>query len=84
MVTVTSDSGDCQHEQDQRPDHRPTVVKSALLAAGGFASAIATILVVAGEWNISDGTVRFAITVVGVIAAIAQLTAAVYVARRAH
>ena len=56
-------------------DQRHALVKSTLLAAGGFASAIATILIVAGQWNISDGTVRYAITVAGIVAAMAQLSA---------
>lgn len=78
MVTVTSDGGEDQTEQD----HRPGVVKSAFLAVGSFATAIATILVVAGEWGHGDGVTIFAIIAIGVIAVIAQVSAAVYVVRR--
>ena len=60
-------------------DHRPAVVKGALLAAGSFATAVGTLLAVAGEWGTPDETVRYAITAIGIITAIALGIAAVYV-----
>jgi hypothetical protein len=62
---------------DQRePDGKTVVARAALLAAGGFISTIATILVVAGVWGIADGVVRYALTMVGVIAGIGLFSAA--------
>jgi hypothetical protein len=78
MVQRITDSARSQGPQD----HQASVAKSALLAAGGFVTAIATILLVAGTFLVNDGTTRYALTVVGVIGAIAQIGAAVYVIRR--
>lgn len=61
------------------PDHRHGVVKASLLAAGSFITAVGTLLAVAGEWRTPDETVRYAITVAGVITALALGIAAVYV-----
>ena len=61
------------------PDHRPGVVKAALLAAGSCATGVATLLGVAGVWATPDETVRYAITVIGVITALALGIAAIYV-----
>ncbi|MFC4071749.1 hypothetical protein [Actinoplanes subglobosus] len=64
------------------PDHRPAVVKTAAWAAGGFATAVGSLVTAAGELQIPDSTVRFAITAMGVIAALAQFVAAAYIWRR--
>ncbi|MFI5493521.1 hypothetical protein [Actinoplanes sp. NPDC051859] len=64
------------------PDHRPAVVKAALLASGSFATAIGTLLAVAGEWGTPDETVRYAITAIGIITALALGIAAAYVWQR--
>ncbi|MET8152430.1 hypothetical protein ACIBSW_18695 [Actinoplanes sp. NPDC049668] len=61
------------------PDPRPGVVKAGLLAAGSFATATGTLVAVAGEWGTPDATVRYAITVAGVITAMALVIAAVYI-----
>ncbi len=61
------------------PDRHSGVVKAALLAAGCFATAIATLLAVAGEWHTPDATVRYAITVTGYITAIALGIAALFI-----
>ena len=78
MATVTRNVGESQENQDPRS----AVAKAALLAVSGLATAIATILVVGGQWNVDGGTLRYAITVIGVIAVIAQIGSAVYVIRR--
>ncbi|MEU8232427.1 hypothetical protein AB0C12_22825 [Actinoplanes sp. NPDC048967] len=75
MATVTSNS---RPDQDD-PDHRAGVVKAALLAAASFITAVGTLLAVAGEWRTPDETVRYAITVAGVITAFALGIAAIYV-----
>ena len=74
-MTVTTELG--QHQDPH--DHRAAVVKAALLAAGSFITAIGTLLAVAGEWGTPDATVRYAITVAGIITALALGIAAVYV-----
>lgn len=51
----------------------------ASLLAGSFITAVGTSLAVAGEWRIPDETVGYAITVAGIIAAIALGIAAVCV-----
>jgi hypothetical protein len=78
MTTVTSGQTAGQPEADQVS----SVVKASLLAAGSFATSIGTVLAVAGEWRISDTTLRYAITMIGVIAAAALGITAVYVWRR--
>ena len=75
MTSVASNRPENQRETDPRPG----VVKAVLLAAGSFATAVGTLLAVAGEWGTSDETVRYAITMIGVITAIALGIAAVYV-----
>ncbi|MFD0519018.1 hypothetical protein [Paractinoplanes durhamensis] len=55
------------------------MVKAALLAAGSFASATGTTLAIAGRWQTTDETVRYAITVGGIIIALALGVTAVYV-----
>ena len=75
MATVTRNSGSGQKDHD----HRAAVVKAALLAAGSFITAVGTLLAVAGEWGTPDETVRYAITVAGVITALALGIAAIYV-----
>ena len=75
MATVPTN-----HDTGQKhPDHRAAVVKAALLAAASFITALGTLLAVAGEWSTPDETVRYAITVAGVITALALGIAAIYV-----
>lgn len=76
MATAT----DRKSSESQSRDARHAVAKAALCAAGGFVSTIATILVVAGTWQIDDGVVRHALTLVGVIAAVALFVTA-FIAR---
>lgn len=75
MTTVATN----QVPDQPKADHRHGVVKAALLAAGSFMTALVTLLAVAGEWGTPDATVRYAITVAGVITALALGIAAVYV-----
>ncbi|WP_433732435.1 hypothetical protein ACQP2Y_02010 [Actinoplanes sp. CA-051413] len=75
MATVTSNPEPGQDD----PDHRAGVVKTALLSAGSFITAVGTILAVAGEWRTPAETVRYAIAVAGVITALALSIAAIYV-----
>jgi hypothetical protein len=65
--------------EQPEPDDRAGVVKAVLLAAGSFITAIGTLLIVAGEWSTPDETVRYAITMAGVITALALGIAAVYI-----
>src|SRR4051812_47388770 len=81
-TTRTDDMSKSNHVRGKQTDHRPVVVRSSLYAAGGFATAIVSLVVGAANAQISDGTVRFALAIVGVIAASAQCVAAVYVLRR--
>lgn len=78
MTTVAPKSAPGQPE----PDYRPGVVKAGLLAAGSFITAVGTLLAVAGQWRTTDGTVRYAITMAGVITALALGIAAIYVSQR--
>jgi hypothetical protein len=75
MTTVASG----QASDQLGPDNRHGVVKASLLAAASFATAVGTLLAVAGEWGTPDATVRYAITVAGIITALALGIAAVYV-----
>jgi hypothetical protein len=75
MATLTTNPGSGQKDTD----HRAGVVKAALLAAGSFLTALGTILAVAGEWGTPEETVQYAITVAGVISALALGIAAIYV-----
>jgi len=60
-------------------DHRPGVVKAALLAASSSVTALGTLLAVAGQWQTPDETTRLAITVGGIVTALALGIAAVYI-----
>ena len=66
----------------QEPDHQHVVVKAAIYAIGSVASGIAAILVAAGSWAIQDGTIRYAITVFGVVASLVMGVVAIYLLRR--
>ncbi|MBG0560711.1 hypothetical protein [Actinoplanes aureus] len=59
--------------------HHARVLTAAFLAAGSFVTAIATILAIAGEWGTPDSTVKYAITVAGIVAALPQFVAAVLI-----
>ncbi|GIF43367.1 hypothetical protein [Actinoplanes xinjiangensis] len=63
-------------------DHRPAVVRIAAYATGTFFTAVPSLMVAAGQWQIDDGTLRLAIVAVTAIAALAQLVAAVSILRR--
>lgn len=62
-------------------DHGNSVVKAALYAVASVATGIGTILVAAGSSAIEDGTVRYALTVLGVVAALAMAVVALYLHR---
>ncbi len=62
--------------------HRSAIVKATLYGAGGFLSTVATILVVAGTWEVHDDVTRYALTVVCIIAAIALFVAAFIATRK--
>jgi hypothetical protein len=74
-------SNDRQQGNDKQ-DHRPAVIRTAAWAAGGFTASVGSLVTAAGQLQIPDDTVRFAIMAVFVIAALAQFTAAAYVFRR--
>lgn len=68
------------HDPDQHgKDHRHSIVKAVLFAAGGFGSTLVTMLMVSGQWDIAAATTRFAMTVFTIVVAIAMFVAAVYV-----
>jgi hypothetical protein len=46
------------------------VVKDALLAGGGFASAVTATLLITGQWQVNDGLARDALVAICVIAAL--------------
>ena len=48
----------------------PGVVKDALLAGGGFASAVTATLLITGQWQVNDGLARDALVAICVIAAL--------------
>ena len=50
-------------------------------AEGPVCEDVGTLLAVAGEWGTPDETVRYAITVAGIITALALGIAAIYVCR---
>jgi hypothetical protein len=61
-------------------DDRARVVLAGLLAAGGFFSAIAPVLVLSKTWSLDDRTVRHVVTMGGAVLVVALLLAAFYVA----
>jgi hypothetical protein len=71
MSTVTRPSGE---RQPDKPEKRGA---SGIYAAGGtFASALAVVITAAGKAGVNDGTARWAIAAVCVIAALTMFTAA--------
>lgn len=80
MTTVAPKRGPDQPAAD--PGDRLGVVKAALLAASSFATAVSTMLCVVGAWGTPPDLAKFAIAVVGIIAALALGIAAVYVWRK--
>ena len=63
-------------------DHGPAVVRSAVLGASGFATATVSMLAVAGQVGMEEQTLRYAIGVAGLVAALTQFVAAACVLRR--
>ncbi|GLZ01893.1 hypothetical protein Acsp02_91440 [Actinoplanes sp. NBRC 103695] len=58
------------------------MAKAALLAIGSVGSGICSILVAAGVAAIQEGTIRYALTVLGAVATSAMAVAALYLRRR--
>ena len=65
MPNVASNS----RSEQPKPDHRPAVARACLVAGGGFATTIATILGVAGRWRLGDVAVVWALAVLCVVVA---------------
>jgi hypothetical protein len=59
-----------------RPDQRLVVARAVLAAGGGFATAVATILGVAGRWHIGDQTTVWALLTLCLIVAITMFVVA--------
>jgi hypothetical protein len=78
MLTVTT----IRARRQRRTELRTSVVRASLLGCGSFTTGVGSILIIAGRFNISDGLARYAITVAGIIAALAQLTAAICVLQK--
>jgi hypothetical protein len=60
-------------------DHGHSVAKASLLAIASVASGISSILVAAGVWGIQDGTIRYALTVLGIVATAALAVAGLFI-----
>ncbi|MEU7905930.1 hypothetical protein [Actinoplanes sp. NPDC049118] len=72
------------------PQNQPTtrggddgskVVKAVLLAVLGFGSGTCSMIVAAGQWQIDNATLRYAITNFTVIAAIGLIVSAIWIWR---
>ena len=63
------------------PGNHPVIVRIAAYATGTFFTAVPSLMVAAGQWQIDDGTLRLAIIAVTAIAALAQLVAAMSILR---
>ncbi|MEU8606412.1 hypothetical protein AB0C29_00160 [Actinoplanes sp. NPDC048791] len=61
---------------DQQQSGSHGVARATLVAGGGFATAIGTILGVAGAWGYGDRVVLYALVAVCVVAALTMFTAA--------
>ncbi len=77
MNTVTTG----QSSGQPSPDHRPAVARSVLVAGGGFATTAATVLGIAGNYNLGDRPTLYGLGAVCVIAALTMFFAA-YLMRR--
>ena len=62
-------------------DYNSAVVRAVLYAVGGFISTLVTILLVAGQFEVDDGTVRFALVIACIMATVGLFTAA-YIATK--
>lgn len=78
MATISSDSGPDQGSKDHQ-NCQARVVRAALLAAGGFGSTVVTLVMVAGQWEIQDATIRYTTTVIAGVVALALFVAAIFV-----
>lgn len=60
----------------QDKDHRSGVARATLIAGGGFATAIGTILGAAGVWGLGDRPILYALVALFAISALTMGTAA--------
>lgn len=65
----------------REPSDRTTVARTVLFGAGGFVSTIATILVVAGTWQIDISVIRLALIAVCIISGLALFVTAFIIRR---
>jgi hypothetical protein len=63
-------------------DYRVSVARTVLAAGGGFATTIATILGVAGRWQVSDRATLWALCALCVVVAITMFIVALLMGRQ--
>jgi hypothetical protein len=60
----------------QDSNHRSSVARASLIAGGGFASSIATVLGVVGKYGLGEGVTFYGIGAVCVVAALTMVVVA--------
>jgi hypothetical protein len=72
-VTTSIEPGSKDQQND---NHRSSVARASLIAGGGFATSIATVLGVAGEYGLGDRATSYGIGAVCVVAALTMFMVA--------